>query len=190
MSKMQETDWRLERLFRAVALFDQLHVLEEAMQRFRKHEWVAHEFDCKEYAAQEQLLSAVLQEMGILQPGYVYKNIKMIQFWDLLRGAQVPEKTGLVLAFKQLDAFRPEYPEFVQELLQSTAREHYYQIKRGLRFMTCVHFANRNIKLESLMSIEASWNEQPSFSEEADKKWEDVKQQILNNPRRHRQKMD
>ncbi|HEX8464032.1 MAG TPA: hypothetical protein VF627_05375 [Abditibacterium sp.] len=172
MSKIEKLDWRIERLFRAVALFDQLHVLEEAIQRFKKHNWTVHEFDCRSYSSTEEFLNAILQAMGIVRPGHVYKNIKMIQFWDLLRYVEMPEENGLALAFNYLNEFRPEYPEFFQELLSSIAREHHYQLKRGLRFMACAHLTDRDIKFETLYIIKAEWNEQPSFSEEADKKVE------------------
>lgn len=191
MDKSQKTDWRIERLFRAVALFDQLSVLEEAIERLKKHDWIVHEFNCEQFTSQEEFLNSILHQLGILKSDFVYKDIKMIQFWDLLSSAKVSEDSGLVLAFKNLDAFRPEYPEFFQELLVSLASEHHYRLMRRLRFMACVHLSDCSIKFEPLYKIEARWNEQSSFSEEADqdieRKLEEFKKWRLNRPRRDRQ---
>ncbi len=92
---MEQKDWRIERLFQAVALFDQPQVLDQAVERLRKHHWTVHEFDCLTYANQEELMNDVLQKIETFGLDYTYENIKMIQFWDLLCGAQVSAESGL-----------------------------------------------------------------------------------------------
>lgn len=175
---MKETDWRIERLFRAVALFDEIQVLEEAILRLKKHNWLVYEFNCEDYDSQEAFLNAILHRMGLMDLDYVYKNIRMIQFWDLFRNTQEPEESGVALVFKYFHAFEPQYPEFFQELLGVMAREHYYQLRHGSRFMACVHLADRSVKFEPIFTIQASWNEQSSFNEEADSKWEEIRRNL------------
>lgn len=175
---MKQTDWRIEQLFQAVALFDQIHILDQAIERFRKHDWVVHEFDCATYANQEELMNDVLHKTEVFGSEHTYKNIKMIQFWDLLCEAHVPEETGLALAFKNFDSFKPKYPEFFDEFFSSLSLEHYARLKRGQRWMVCAHLNDRTIRFKPVLTVDASWNSQKGFDDEADRRTEEVGRMI------------
>ncbi len=170
MPRLNKTDWLLDSLIRPVTLFDNLPVMEEAIARFRIHDYVVHEFDCSGHESQEAMFNAVLRSVDIIKQGYTYKNIQAIQFWDLLRDIKIPEESGVVLAFKHFDNFHRRIPESGQQMLSSIAREHFYWLRHGLRLVVCVHSNERNLELEPLLTIRADWNKQATFTELADRR--------------------
>lgn len=183
---MKPTAQILDMFFRAVALFNDLAAIEEAIKRFREEAWTVHEFDCAQFTSQESFLNDILHRTGSLESGHTYESINMLQFRDLLRGYDVPEDTGMLLAFKNLDSFPVGYPEFFQELLQTLACEHYRLLKsRGARFMVCAHIANRSKEFDPLYTIKAEWVTRTYFSKES----EAIAELAIANAARHRNAM-
>lgn len=160
------TEFRIEQIFYPVVLFEELEVLDDALSYLRDRSYVAHEIDCRKLQTPEAIMNDVLRQMGILNADYTYENIKDIQFWDLLRGAEVPEDSGLILAFKYFSDFHSTYPEDAQAVLNSIAREHLHQMRRGRRFWVCAHCKDRTLKLEPVLTLQAAWNRQAWSAEE------------------------
>ena len=170
MPRINKTDWLLESLMGPIILFDNLPTMEEAIARFRRHDYVVHEFDCSQHQSQETMFNAVLHSIGCLREDHFYKNIQTIQFWDLLRDIKISEESGVVLAFKNFDDFYGRLPESGQQMLSSIAREHFYELRHGLRLITLAHSENRGLKLEPLLTIKAQWSKHTTFTEEADRR--------------------
>jgi hypothetical protein len=168
MLEIKDMDWLLQLLLHPINLFEKIAVFDEAVDRFKRHGYISHEFDCRKFHSQEDILNAILHALGGVTPDYIYKNIQPIQFWDLLHIPEFGQERGALLAFSHFDTFYRLDPECGQELLDILAGRHYSELKRGNRLIICAHCEDRTLKLQPVLTIEAKWTSIDGFSTDKD----------------------
>ena len=153
-----QDEWRTYNLFRygPIVLFFKRQVLQDSIQFLQNQDYVIHEFNCQDYTSEADFFNDILFRLKIIDE--IYKGIKPVQFWDLLSAAEVPDESGLILAFTRFDVFHRAFPEVAQELLEIVAGYHYKWLWFGRRFAAFVQTDDPMIKLEPVGAHPACWN--------------------------------
>ncbi len=153
-----ENDWTSYDLFRhgPVTLFYKTAVLDEALAHLENQNYKVARVDCQPQTTEADFYNAVLFALGILKSEY--KNIKPIQFWDLVTDITFGDESGIVLVFQHFDAFYARFPECGRHALQVLAGYQYRWLWFGHRYTTFVQIDNPELELDSIRQQEAHWN--------------------------------
>lgn len=153
-----DEEWKIERLFQPVVIFNELQVLVDAMSYLKERGYIVHEIDCRALQTPDAICNEVLQKLGNLPVDFSISYSSGMEFWSLV-APDVPPESGMALAFKHFDDFHSASPGWAQTVASILARHHFALMRRGLRFMMAAH-CEHEIELEPLMTVSRRQNTQ------------------------------
>lgn len=161
-----KSDWRIYDVFRhgPTTLFHDTSLLEDTIQYLESRDYFVPQIDCRTAKTESNFYNEILFALGILKSEY--KNIKPIQFWDLVTEADFTDREGIVLAFKHFDAIHSLFPECAQDALNILAGYQYRWLWLGNRFKVLVQTDDPRLELKPLHEMKAAWNNQESSIKE------------------------
>ncbi|RYG65715.1 hypothetical protein EON80_16825 [bacterium] len=113
------------------------------------------------------MLNAILHATGDLGPHFYFKNVTTMEFYEMFRKPYKRDSKP-VMFFRHFDDFYRLEPALGQELLEMLAHDSYSALCESRRFLNCIHWADKNLKLQRVLKLHARWITRQDFSEEAD----------------------
>jgi hypothetical protein len=150
---VQRLDWKLlER--GAVALYYRSSVLSADLGWFRQQNYVIHEFNAAGWVTPAAFHADAKRVLGF--PEHYSSNLA--SWVDCLPELTIPDESGMVLAFRQYDAFAKAQPQLAQTILDSLESTSRRFLLTGRRLIALVQSDDPRIRFERVGALPVTWN--------------------------------
>ena len=150
---VERLDWKLlER--GAVALYYRSSVLSADLGWFRQQNYVIHELNASGWTNPGAFHADVKRVLGF--PEHYSSNLA--SWVDCLPEIAVPDESGIVLAFRQYDAFAKAQPQLAQNILDSIESTSRRFLLTGRRLLALVQSDDPRIRFERVGAMPVTWN--------------------------------
>ena len=92
-----------------VKLFYKMPYFDDTILHLQNQRYLVPQIDCSTVETEPDFYNSILFALGVQETEY--KNIKPIQFSDLVTYTDFTDKKGIVLAFRNFDAFYNQFPD-------------------------------------------------------------------------------
>jgi len=152
-AEVQRLDWKLlER--GAVALYHKSSILSADLGWFRHQRYVIHELDAGGWSSADTF--HVDAQRVLRFPAYYSRNLA--SWIDCLAEIDVPDESGVVLAFRRYDAFAKAQPQLAQTVLDSIESTSRRFLLTGRRLLALVQSDDPRIRFERVGAMPVTWN--------------------------------
>jgi hypothetical protein len=149
----QRLDWKLmER--GAIALYYKSSVLSADLGWFRQQQYLIHELNGFTWQVPADFHAEAQRVLGF--PAHYSKNLA--GWVDCLSELEIPDHSGMVLAFRRYDAFAKAQPQLAQTILDSIESTSRRFLLTGRRLLALVQSDDPRIRFERVGALPVTWN--------------------------------
>ena len=152
-AEVQRLDWQLlER--GAVALYYKPSVLSGDLGWFKQQGYAIHELSAATWSTSAEFHETVKRSLNF--PSHYTNNLA--SWIDSVGEMSVPDESGMVLAFRQYDAFARAQPQLAQTILDSIETTSRRFLLTGRRFLALVQSDDPRVRFERVGALPVTWN--------------------------------